>query len=68
MAVVRKYQRRTDRAAANRPVRVRYQRRDEIDAEKVAEVLIRIALRHAGDDSEAGRAGDYLRDLLTSNR
>lgn len=66
--MVRKYQRRTDRAAASRTVRVRYQRRDEIDAEKVAEVLIRIALRHADDDGQDGRAGDYLRDLLTSNR
>ncbi|KAA9394006.1 hypothetical protein FCK90_08770 [Kocuria coralli] len=66
--MVRKYQRKTDRPAATRPVRVRYQRREEIDAEKVAEVLIRIALRHADDDSDTGRTGDYLRDLLTTSR
>lgn len=65
--MVRKYQRKTHRPAATRPVRVRYQRREEIDAEKVAEVLIRIALRHT-DDSHTGRTGDYLRDLLTTCR
>ncbi|GAB3214190.1 hypothetical protein GCM10027294_52480 [Marinactinospora endophytica] len=66
--MVRKYQRKTDRSAASRSVRVRYQRRDEIDAEKVAEVLIRIALRQADDPTQTGRTGDYLRGLLTSTR
>jgi hypothetical protein len=47
---------------------VRYLKRDQIDAEKVAEVLIRIALRAAGNGTTTGNAGSYLRDLLTSGR
>lgn len=66
--VVREYQRKTDRPAANRPVRVRYERRDEIEVEKVAEVLIRIALRSTGDPTPTGEAGAYLRRLLTTSR
>lgn len=66
--MVRKYQRKTDRPTANRPVRVRYQRREEIDAEKVAEILIRLALRHADDTTHTVRTGHYLRNLLTSSR
>ena len=66
--MVRSYGRKTDRADADRPVRVRSDRREEIDAEKVAEVLIRIALRAAGNGTTTGNAGSYLRDLLTPAR
>lgn len=64
--MVRSYGRKTDRADADRPVRVRFARREEIDAEKVAEVLIRLALR-ASDDATA-QAGKHLRQLLTPGR
>ena len=66
--MVRKYQRKTDRPAASRSVRIRYQHRAEVDAEKVAEVLIRIALRHANDQTQTGRTGDSLRGLLINSR
>lgn len=66
--MARSYRRKTGRPSADRSVRVRYERREQIDTEKVAEVLIRLALRQAGDDTEAGRAGDHLRRLLTSRR
>lgn len=66
--MVRTYQRKTAQLASDRQVQVRYERRDDIDVEKVAEVLIRVALRTASDDTETGRAGDYLRRLLTSGR
>jgi len=66
--MVRSYKRTTDRSDANRPVRVRYIKRDRIDTEKVAEVLIRIALRAAGNGTITGNAGSYLRDLLTGTR
>ena len=65
--MVRSYQRRTGRADADRPIRVRFERREQSDAEKVAEVLIRLALRAVGDD-EAGQTGDYLRHLLAPGR
>ena len=66
--MVRSYKRTTDRSDANRPVRVRYIKRSEIDAEKVAEVLIRIALRAAGNGTTTGNSGSYVRDLLVSAR
>ena len=65
--MVRSYARKTDRAGADRPVRVRFDRREDIDTKKVAEVLIRLALRAGGDD-EAGQTGDYLRHLLAPGR
>lgn len=65
--MVRSYGRKTDRADADRPVRVRFERREEIDAEKVAEVLIRLALR-AFDDDTTAQAGKHLRQLLTPGR
>lgn len=65
--MVRSYGRKTDRADADRPVRVRFDRREEIDAEKVAEVLIRLALR-APDDDVTAQAGKHLRQLLTPGR
>jgi hypothetical protein len=66
--MVRSYKRTTDRSDANRPVRVRYIKRSDIDAEKVAEVLIRIALRAASNGTTTGNAGSYIRDLLISAR
>lgn len=65
--MVRSYGRKTDRADADRTVRVRFDRREEIDAEKVAEVLIRLALR-ASDDDATAQAGKHLRQLLTPGR
>ena len=62
--MVRSYHRKADRPDADRPVRVRYERHEEVDAEKLAEVLIRLALRAAGEDTGTGRTGDYLRGLL----
>lgn len=66
--MTRSYTRRTTRADADRAIRVRYVPREQIDAAKVAEVLIRLTLRHADHTSEAGQAGTYLRNLLTSGR
>lgn len=66
--MTRVYRRKTDRASSDRLIRVRYERRSDIDAEKVAEVLIRIALRATGEDTDAGRGGAYLRRLLISQR
>lgn len=66
--MVRSYQRRAHRPSADRKIKVRYEMREEIDVEKVAEVLIRIALRQAGQNTPAGRTGGYLRDLLTTER
>lgn len=66
--MVRSYDRKTDRADADRPVRVRFDKREQIDAEKVAEVLIRLAMRAADDDSATGQAGEHLRGLLDPRR
>lgn len=66
--MVRSYQRRTSRPSADRQVKVRYEMREEIDVEKVAEVLIRIALRQADQNTTTGRTGGYLRDLLRTGR
>lgn len=66
--MVRNYQRKTTRPSSDRNLRVAFTRREQIDVEKVAEVLIRVALREAGTGSQAGQAGSYLRDLLGSER
>lgn len=68
MIMVRNYQRKTQRPAADRNLRVVFTDRDRIDAEKVAEVLIRVALRHADTSTLAGRAGTSLRHLLNADR
>ncbi|WHS28112.1 hypothetical protein [Auritidibacter ignavus] len=65
--MVRRYRRATARVEADRPLRVRYEPREEIDAAKVAEVLIRIALRTAGDQP-VGQSGAHLRRLLVAER
>ncbi len=65
--MVRSYSPKSERSGADRPVRVRFDRREEIDAEKVAEVLIRLALRASEDDATA-QAGKHLRQLLTARR
>lgn len=65
--MVRSYAHKTDRAGADRPIRIRFDKREEIDTEKVAEVLIRLALRASGDDATA-QAGEHLRQLLTPRR
>ena len=66
--MVRSYDRKTNRAGADRSVRVRFDKREQIDTEKVAEVLIRLALRAAGEDSATGQAGEHLRGLLDPRR
>ena len=48
-------------------LRVQYEPREEIDVAKVAEVLIRIALRTAGDQP-VGQSGAHLRRLLAAER
>lgn len=65
--MVRRYHRSTARVEADRPLRVRYEPREEIDVAKVAEVLIRIALRTAGDQP-VGQSGAHLRRLLAAER
>ena len=65
--MVRNYQRKTDRPSADRNLRVTFTRREQIDVEKVAEVLIRLALR-ASDDDATAQAGKHLRQLLTPGR
>ena len=66
--MVRNYQRKTDRPSADRNLRVTFTRREQIDAEKVAEVLIRVALREADTGTKAGQAGTQLHALLSSGR
>ncbi|CAL8898184.1 hypothetical protein KVA01_08570 [Kocuria varians] len=66
--MVRNYQRKTDRPSADRNLQVTLTRGKQIDTEKVAEVLIRVALRHADTHTPTGQAGSYLRDLLASER
>lgn len=66
--VVRNYQRKTHRPSSDRKLRVTFTRREQVDAEKVAEVLIRVALREADTGTQAGQAGSHLRDLLSSER
>ena len=68
MIMVRNYQRKTQRPAADRNLRVVFTDRNRIDAEKVAEVLIRVALRHADTNTPTGRAGTSLRHLLNAER
>lgn len=66
--MVRNYQPKTHRKPADRNLRVRFIKREQIDAEQVAEVLIRVALREAGTGSPAGQAGTQLRQLLSPER
>lgn len=66
--MVRNYQRKTQRPSSDRRLRVTFTRREQIDTEKIAEVLIRVALREAGALSPIGQAGDQLRALLSSER
>ncbi|CAM4081246.1 hypothetical protein [Helcobacillus massiliensis] len=65
--MVRRYHRTAARVEADRPLRVRYEPREEIDVAKVGEVLIRIALRTAGDQP-VGQSGAHLRRLLAAER
>ena len=77
---IRYYQRRGLMAEPDKPTsghrrygpaaikRVRFIKREQIDAEQVAEVLIRVALREAGTGSPAGQAGAQLRQLFSPER
>lgn len=66
--MVRNYQRKTQRPSSDRRLRVTFTPREHIDTEKIAEVLIRVALREAGTTSPVGQAGDQLRALLSNER
>ncbi|WP_048776684.1 hypothetical protein [Sanguibacter keddieii] len=66
--MVRTYHRKTTRPSADRKLRVTFTHRDEIDAEKIAEVLIRVALRNAGQRATTGAAGTRLQQLLAGQR
>ena len=66
--MVPNYQPKTHRKPGERNLRVRFTKREQIDAEQVAEVLIRVALREAGTGSPAGQAGTQLRQLLSPER
>lgn len=66
--MVRNYQRKTQRPSSDRRLRVTFTRREQIDTEKIAEVLIRVALRKADTGGPVGQAGDQLRALLSSER
>lgn len=64
----RSYRRSSERADADRRVRVRYERREEVDVARIAEVVIRVALAAAGSSNGTGEAGAHLRDLLDPER
>ena len=64
----RSYQRTSNRSDADRRIRVRYERRDDVDVARVAEVVIRVALAAAGNSTSTGEAGANLRDLLQPQR
>ncbi len=66
--MVRNYQRKTRRPSSDRRLRATFTRREHIDTEKIAEVLIRVALREAGTASPVRQAGDQLRALLGNER
>ncbi|MHA6750843.1 hypothetical protein ACX31A_08065 [Dermacoccus nishinomiyaensis] len=66
--MVRTYHRKTSRPSADRNLHVTFTHREEIDAEKIAEVLIRVALRNAGQHTTTGTAGTRLQQLLAGQR
>ncbi|MGK4187074.1 hypothetical protein AB0X98_02645 [Rothia koreensis] len=66
--MVRNYQRKTQHPASDRRLRVPFTRLEQIDTEKIAEALIRVALSEAGTGSPVSQAGDQLRALLSSER
>lgn len=64
----RRYVRSSSRSDSDRRITVRYEKRKEIDYERIAEVIIRVALHEAGDDTDTGTAGAYLQGLLAERR
>ena len=66
--MVRTYHHKTTRPFAVRKLHVTFTHREEIDAEKIAEVLIRVALRNAGQRAPTGAAGTRLQQLLAGQR
>lgn len=60
----RRYVRSSSRSDSDRRISVRYETRKEVNYERIAEVIIRVALLEAGADTEAGKAGAYLQGLL----
>ncbi len=64
----RPYQRQTNRADADRHIRLRYEPRSEVDVSRIAEVVIRVALHAADQEDLMGEAGAHLRDLLKPNQ
>ncbi|WP_152363189.1 hypothetical protein [Microlunatus speluncae] len=65
--MVRHYRRTTEHITADRQISARIYRREQVDAEKIAEVLIRHALR-APDSGRGTLAAGNLQRLLTPNR
>ena len=63
--MVRNYQRKTQRPSSDRRLRAIFTRREQIDTEKIAEVLIRVALREAG--AASGWAGLHI-CVVTASR
>ena len=59
--------RRYHRVEADRPLRMLYEPREEINVAKIAGVLIRIALRTAGNQP-VGQSDAHLRRLLAAGR
>ena len=66
--MVRTYHHKTTRPFAVRKLHVTFTRREEIDAEKIAEVLIRVVLRNAGRRTTIVTAGALLQQLLAAQR
>lgn len=60
----RSYRKRSTRSEADRVIQVRYERRDEVDVARIAEVVIRVTLNAANESNDTGEAGAHLRDLL----
>lgn len=60
----RSYQRRSNRSDADRSIRLRYESRNDVDVSRIAEVIIRVALRAAGEETGMGKAGAHLHELL----
>lgn len=66
--MARTYRRKTGQLPADRQLRLRATRSPHVDVQKVAEVLIRIALREADDrQADSQDVGVYLREHLSDH-
>lgn len=62
--MARSYQRRSNRSDADRSIRLRYESRNDVDVSRIVEVIIRVALRAAGEETGMSKAGAHLHELL----